>query len=129
MDMMRSMPGFALALGAVLLCGCTAQPPPVSGSASPQHPLSILASSTPAAGSVVNAPVNLLKLHFNPPARLDEVAIKGPDGLMPMMIHGVGEVPEYSVPVAGLGAGNYAVTWRATSAGREERGNFAFTVR
>ncbi len=48
---------------------------------------------------------------------------------MPMMIHAVGEVADYSIPLAGLDAGTYTLVWRATSAGRSHSGSFVFSVR
>ena len=83
----------------------------------------------PADGSTVAAPVNELKLRFNPPARLDEVTINGPDGAMATMVHSVGEVADYSVPVSGLGPGAYSVHWNANAQGRAYEGSFAFTVK
>jgi methionine-rich copper-binding protein CopC len=47
---------------------------------------------------------------------------------MPMMVHSVGEVRDYSIPLSGLAAGPYTVDWRATAHGREYRGRFSFTV-
>ena len=90
---------------------------------------SILVSSNPAAGSIVGEPVEALQLHFNPPARLKEVSVSGPDGIMPTMVHAVGEVPDYSIPLSDLGPGAYTVNWRATAQEREYRGTFWFTVR
>lgn len=90
---------------------------------------SILANSSPAAGSTVTGPVEELALHFSPPARLDEVTVSGPDGSMPMMLTPVGEVSTYSLPVSELGAGNYRVTWKAASRGRAYQGSFSFIVR
>ena len=95
----------------------------------PQRQGSILVSSTPAPGSTVAAPVNELKLRFEPPARLDEVTVQGPDGLMPMMVHAVGEVADYSLPVPGLRAGSYTVNWKATQGGETHQGSFAFTAK
>lgn len=121
----------AIALGGALLGGCAA--PPAASEATPaaqqqSEELSILASSTPAADSTVAAPVNELKLRFNPPARLDEVTVTGPDGTMPMMVHAVGETADYSLPLSGLGPGSYSVNWKATAAGRAYRGSFSFTA-
>jgi methionine-rich copper-binding protein CopC len=101
----------------------TAQPPLKPEAAS------ILAKSEPEQGSTVPAPVTTLQLHFNSPVRLDEVTISGPDGLMPMMVNAVGEVRDYSLPLAGLGPGAYSVNWKATRAGHEFRGSFTFTAR
>jgi methionine-rich copper-binding protein CopC len=91
-------------------------------------PASILKSSRPAAGSTVAASLDSLELHFDPPARLDEVMIDGAGGTMPMMVHSVGEVADYSIPLPDLDAGRYNVNWRATVRGRQYRGAFAFTV-
>ena len=109
-----------------LLAGCAAHP---AAAAQAQQPGSILFSSSPAAGSTVREPVDSLELHFMPLARLDQVTIGGPDGTMPMMVHAVGEVAEYSLPLVGLGPGTYTVDWKATSQGREYRGQFDFRVR
>jgi len=70
-----------------------------------------------------------LELHFNPPARLNEVSVSGPGGVMPTMVHAVGEASDYSIPLSDLGPGTYSVSWRATAHGREFRGSFSFTVR
>jgi len=111
---------------AVLLGGCT-QP---SGHASSANsaPSSILVGSIPAAGSTVEAPVNELVLNFDPPVRLMEVIVTGPDGAMPTMITAVGEVPRYSVPLSGLGPGSYRVDWRANAGGNAHQGTFGFRV-
>jgi methionine-rich copper-binding protein CopC len=118
-----------VAIAAALLsvlgtAGCAAQPaePPLSDSSA-----SILASSSPAAGSTVHAPESL-RLRFDPPARLDEVKITGPGGTMPMMIHSVGEVADYDLPLSGLSPGSYSVEWQATVGGRPYSGHFNFTV-
>jgi methionine-rich copper-binding protein CopC len=115
--------------GGALLCGCAAQDSAPPSSAAPQAVQSILASSSPTAGSTVRAPVEELQLHFSPPARLDEVTVTGPGGTMPTMIHAVGEVADYSIPLSGLGPGVYTVNWRATSRGNEYRGSFGFTAK
>jgi len=94
-----------------------------------RQPASILVSSTPAAGATVEASPESLRLHFDPPARLDEVKITGPQGTMPMMVHAVGEVADYDLPLSGVGPGEYVVEWRAMSGGTEHSGSFAFTVR
>lgn len=116
-----------LALSAALLSlnACAAAPvAPVAAERT------ILASSTPAAGSTVTGPVNQLELRFDPPARLLEVTVTGADGLtMPMMVTAVGEVNRYALPLPGLEPGRYRVDWRASVAGAEHRGSFAFTVR
>lgn len=90
---------------------------------------SILQSSDPPPGSTVARPVNALVLRFNPAARLDEVMVTGPDGVMPMMITAAGEQARYSVPLPGLGTGSYTVAWRATAGARAHSGSFAFTVK
>jgi ketosteroid isomerase-like protein len=89
----------------------------------------LLAGSVPGNGEVVRAPLNRLELHFSPPARLMEVTLSGPGGLMPMMVTPVGETAHYSLPVSGLGPGSYTVDWRARAGTREDKGSFAFTVR
>jgi len=122
----------AVLIGAfTLLSGCTqaAAPPAADARAAQPAQSSILVSSAPAAGSTVRGPVDELMLHFNPPARLHELTVTGPDGTMPMMVHAVAEVAHYSVPTSGLGPGSYTVKWRATSGGREYQGTFPFTVR
>src|SRR4051812_31037503 len=93
---------------AVALAGCAAEPvtSPVG-----QLNASILASSVPGAGSMVREPVDSLELHFNPPARLDEIIVRGPAGAMPMMVHAVGTVAHYSLPLSGIGPGKYQVEW------------------
>lgn len=113
--------------GAPIL-GCSQQPASPSAAAVPAQD-SILVGSIPAAGVTVPAPVNSLQLHFKPPARLDEVTLRGPEGVMPMMVHAIGEVPNYSIPLSDLGPGSYTVNWRASVQGREHRGSFAFTVK
>ena len=102
-----------------------------SGCAAPaaERSQSILASSLPAAGATVEASLDSLKLHFDPRARLDEVTVSGPDGTMPMMVHAVGEVADYDLPLSGLRPGSYTVEWKATARGSEHEGSFAFTVR
>jgi len=90
---------------------------------------SILVSSTPASGATVTGPVEELTLRFNPPARLDELTVSGPDGLMPMKVASVGESDRYSVPVSVTAPGPYAVTWRATAGGVAHRGSFSFVVK
>jgi len=109
--------------------GCAEQPALPTGAAAAPAKDSILIGSNPAAGSTVSAPVDSLELHFKPPARLGEVTIKGPEGTMPTMVHAVGEVADYSIPLSGLGPGSYTVSWKATSGGRNHEGTFAFTVK
>jgi len=77
----------------------------------------------------VAAPVNQLVLRFSPPARLAEVAVTGPDGMMPMMITPVEEASSYELPLPDLDPGSYTVEWRATAAGNKYQGSFNFTVR
>src|SRR4051812_26530944 len=118
-------------ISATLLCaptlGCSQQPASPSVAAPAQN--SILVGSIPAAGATVSAPVNTLELRFRPPARLDEVTLRGPEGVMPTMVHAIGEVPNYSIPLSDLGPGSYTVNWRASAQGQEHRGSFAFIVR
>lgn len=122
----------ALLAAFALPSGCANEPVPgpgVAPAAVPATSGSILEMSIPAAGSTVQPPVNELMLHFNPPARLEEVTVSGPQGTMPMMITPVGEVQHYSLPLSGLGPGPYTVAWRATAGGRTNQGSFGFTVR
>jgi methionine-rich copper-binding protein CopC len=125
------MPRFAILIGVIALSamvsGCTTRSAALPSAQ--QSSSSILVSSHPAAGTTVQSVVESLELHFNPPARLDEVAITGPDGVMPMMVHSVGEVGDYSLPLSGLRAGSYVVNWRATARGRGYRGSLQFNVR
>lgn len=111
-----------------LLAGCAQGEGPAQSSATTSES-SILVSSIPAAGSTVSAPVNELVLNFDPPARLGEVTVTGPDGVMPTMITAVGEVPRYSVPLSGLGPGDYTVSWSATVNAQAHEGSFGFRVR
>lgn len=112
----------------VLLSGC-AQPAPSPPAAKTAQGSSILTGSTPANGASVAAPVNRLELRFDPPARLGEVTVTGPDGMMPMMVTAIGEVARYELPLSGLGPGAYRVEWKASIAGTSYQGSFAFTVR
>jgi methionine-rich copper-binding protein CopC len=116
-------------LGGALLAGCAAQSPGTGNAAARHSPASILKSSKPVAGSTVADSVDSLELRFDPPARLDEVTLSGPNGLMPTMVHAVGEVADYSIPLSGLGPGVYTVSWRATAQGEVYRGTFGFTVK
>lgn len=90
---------------------------------------SILLSSTPAANSVVSAPVDELVLHFSPPARLLEVTLRSANTTIPTMITAVGEREHYSVPLSGLEPGSYTADWRASAGGTEHRGSIRFSVR
>jgi methionine-rich copper-binding protein CopC len=110
------------------MLGCSHRPASPAAAAAPAQ-RSILVGSSPAAGSTVRGPVSSLELHFKPPARLDEVTLRGPEGVMPTMVHAIGEVPNYSIPLSDLGAGSYAVNWRAIARGQEHRGSFEFTVK
>lgn len=124
----RRLVSAALMVGGALYCGCAAQP--AANKAAVEQPApSVLVSSSPAAHSTVSATVDELILRFNPPTRLDEVTVSGPEGLMPMMVTAAGESDRYSLPLLGLGPGAYAVTWRATSHGTTYRGSFSFTVK
>jgi len=126
---MRAYPALGLAAAAALigiLGGCAQPPSPAAPASSSQD--SILVGSSPAAGSTVEGPINELVLNFDPPARLMEVTVTGPDGTMPTMITPVGEVARYSVPLPGLGPGSYRVDWRASAAGSAHQGSFGFRV-
>ena len=114
----------AVALAAA--SGCAASP---AAAPAAQPSGSILASSSPPPGSTVGDSLESQKLHFDPPARLDEVKVTGPDGTMPMMVHAVGEVADYDLPLPSLKPGSYTVEWKATSNGTEHSGSFDFTVR
>lgn len=128
MVMVASLKIFTSTIGsAVLLAACAVQP---TESPPAQQPTgSILISSSPAVGSTVREPVDSLELQFDPPARLDEVTMSGPAGKMPMMVHAVGEVARYSLPLSVTGPGRYRIEWRAMARGNEYRGSFEFTVR
>ena len=126
------LPAVAATAALALLGACATEPAPadrVGPAAAPEAGQSILEMSIPAAGSTVKGPVNELMLHFNPPARLDQVTVTGPEGTMPMMITPVGEVQHYALPLSDLGPGAYTVNWRATAQGTQHRGSFGFTVR
>jgi CopC domain len=118
----------AATLLSALTLGCSRQPvlpaaPPLSAQDS------ILSDSNPGPGSIVPGPVNSLELHFTVPARLDEVTLSSQEGVMPTMVHAIGEVPDYSIPLTDLGPGSYTVIWRASVGGQEHRGGFTFTVK
>lgn len=125
----RRMRHLELGLAGALLCSCGPPHSPISMSdASEPGATPPLSSTTPAAGSTVAAPVNELNFIFDPPARLEEVTVAGPDGVMPTMITSVGEVPRYSIPLSGLGPGDYTVSWSATVNGQAHEGSFGFRV-
>ena len=124
--LIRLVPAAIAALVLAASSGCAASPP---AAPTTQPSSSILASSTPASGSTVGDSIESLKLHFDPPARLDEVTVTGPGGTMPMMVHAVGEVADYDLPLPSLKPGSYTVEWRAKSRGSEHEGRFDFTVR
>jgi methionine-rich copper-binding protein CopC len=94
-----------------------------------QAEASILVGSTPAPGSTVSVPVDMLVLRFSPPASLAEVTVTGPEGTMPMMLSPAGEQASYSLPLPGLTGGSYTVSWRANAGGKAHRGAFTFVVR
>ena len=73
--------------------------------------------------------IDELLLQFNPPARLVDVTINGPNGLMPMMVTAPDEIADYSLPLPNSGPGSYTVTWKATSHGTTYQGSFSFAVR
>jgi len=110
-----------------LIAGCVEPSPPAPASSHESHG-SILVGSSPAAGSTVQGPINELVLNFDPPARLMEVTVTGPEGTMPTMITPVGEVSRYAVPLPGLGPGSYRVDWRASAGGEPHQGSFGFQV-
>lgn len=115
---------------AIAIAGCTpAATAPEAGTQTSQSS-SILASSSPANGATVTAPVRRIDLNFNPPARLGEVTVTGPDGMMPMIVSAVGEVAHYELPLSSdLGPGSYRVAWKARVGGTVYLGSFGFTVR
>lgn len=115
-----------LAMLLALAAGCA--PAPTSAPAVASSEQSILARSNPAAGATVQAPLDKIELWFDPPARLGEVTVEGPEGLMPMMVTAVGEVGYYSIPVSLSAPGGYRLAWEASSGGREYRGSFRFTL-
>jgi methionine-rich copper-binding protein CopC len=117
----------ATLLGAPIL-GCSQQPVLPAAAAVPAQD-GILSRSNPTAGSTVQGPVTSLELHFKLPARLDEVTLSGPEGVMPTMVHAIGEVSNYSIPLSDLGPGSYTVSWRAIARGQNHRGSFGFTVK
>ena len=110
------------------ILGCSEQSRSLSAAATPAQG-SILVGSIPAPGGTISAPINSLELHFKPAARLDEITLRGPEGVMPTMVHAIGAVPNYSIPLPELGPGSYTVNWRASAQGQEHRGSFEFTVR
>ena len=48
---------------------------------------------------------------------------------MPMMISPAGEAADYSLPLSGVGPGQYTVSWRATVGDTEKSGTFTFRVK
>jgi methionine-rich copper-binding protein CopC len=76
----------------------------------------------------LNSAPESLKLHFDPPARLDQVIVTGPQGSMPMMVEAVGEVADYDLPLSGMSPGAYTVEWKAISRGKDYSGQFRFKV-
>lgn len=125
---MRAIPLLLFPL--VLLAACTAGKSEGTSDVPKSAAQTLLASSRPADGSTVAAPVDELELDFARSARLAEVTVTGSDGSkMPMMVNAVGEVTHYSLPLDGLGAGRYTVDWRASSAGIDYRGNIHFEVK
>ena len=115
--------GALLALALNQACAAT------TPSATVATPATLLARSTPAAGSIVAAPVNKLMLRFARPVRLGEVVVEGPDGLFPMMLTAAGEVADYLIPLPDLGPGSYTVRWKARVGGSNVAGSFAFAIR
>lgn len=119
----------AIIAGGVLLGGCAARNSSATSTIAQAANASILVSSHPAAGTTVRAPIDELRFRFNPPARLDEVTVSGPDGIMPTKVAAVGEVADYAIPLPGLDPGHYKVEWRANAQGRAYRGSFEFTAK
>ena len=114
----------------IVLAATALLPACATSTPAPAVAQSILQSSSPANGAAVKGPVDQLKLRFSPAARLREVTVTASDGtMMPMMVTAVGEVADYSLPVDGLGVGNYTVNWRATVGAQSHQGSFSFTVR
>lgn len=89
----------------------------------------ILVRSRPAADSTSETPLNKIDLWFDPPARLGEVTLTGPDGMMPMMVTAVGEVDHYSIPVSVTDPGEYLLSWKASAGGQAHSGSFRFRLR
>lgn len=118
---------FAAALALAALSGCAASSPVNTDTQQSQSQL--LARSTPANGSTVTGPVNVLQLTFARPARLLEVTVEGPDGLSPMMITAPTETTDYQIPLPGLTSGQYRVNWRASASGRSYDGVLNFALR
>lgn len=113
-----------------LLPACTAGQSEGTSEAPKSAAQTLLASSRPADGSAVAAPVDVLELDFARPARLAEVTVTGSDGSkMPMMVNAVGEATHYSLPLDGLGTGRYTIDWRATVVGIDYHGNIHFDVK
>ena len=128
MTAIKRLASFSLLVGGALLCGCAAHPA-IGNAPAQQAPRPLLASSSPAENSTVTGPVDTLMLHFNAPARLTEVTVDGPQGLMPMMVTAAGETEHYSLPLQGLETGSYVVRWKAISRGMPNEGSFSFTVK
>lgn len=143
--MRRSPPLFSFAALVLTIAACSTRPAPaqhneIAPAPEPtqsnadqsvvgSNPAELRVTSIPAAGSTVTGPVNQLVLDFDQPVALAEVLVKGPDGLMPMMIGSAGAQKHFEIPVPGLLAGSYEVSWRASLNGIAKRGNFAFTVK
>ncbi len=124
--MKRSPPLFSLAALVLAIAACSTRPGiAVVGS----NPADFGLTSSPRAGSTVEGPVNQLVLDFDQPVALGEVLVKGPDGVMPIMVGSAGAQKHFAIPVSGLMAGAYEVSWRANLDGLAKRGNFAFTVK
>ncbi|MES2147240.1 MAG: copper resistance CopC family protein [Pseudomonadota bacterium] len=129
---MRKLPPiFSLAALVLTIGACSARtaPDPTSAPVVTAAPLDLSVTSTPAAGSVVTGPVNVIALDFSAPVALGEVLVTGPDGKMPMMLSSAGQQRHFEIPLPGLTAGAYRVDWRASRNGIEQAGTFAFTVK
>ncbi len=132
-SIMRKLPPiFSLAALVLTIGACsarTASDPAPNAPVAVTAPLDLSVKSTPATGSVVNGPVNVLALDFSVPVALGEVLVTGPDGKMPMMLSSAGQQRHFEIPLPGLMEGTYRVDWRASLNGTEKAGSVAFTVK
>jgi methionine-rich copper-binding protein CopC len=142
--MRKHPPFFSLAFVILFIAACSRDPAPAPGPTAGATPVpaeqsnvpvtaatsaDLSVTSTPAAGSIVQGPLNQVILEFSAPVALGEVLITGPDGMMPMMLSPAGVQTRYSVPVPGLLAGQYTLAWKATQGGQPKSGSFAFTIK
>ncbi|MGH6658191.1 MAG: copper resistance CopC family protein [Sphingomicrobium sp.] len=138
--MRKHPPYFSLAFVILFIAACSNEPAPTAGpvlgptgaanvSIVAATPADLSVTTTPAAGSSVQGPLNQVTLDFSAPVALTEVLITGPDGIMPMMLSPAGVQARYSVPVPGLQEGRYTLAWKATLDGQPKSGSFAFTIK